>query len=55
VPDFSPLLRPLVLPPDTLAGWQEGWMLLEAVIFGVLITAVPSRSAARRRGNQPQI
>jgi hypothetical protein len=55
VADFSPLLRPLVLPPDTLAGWQEAWMLLAAVISGVLITAAPSLCGTRDGANQRQI
>jgi hypothetical protein len=47
VPDYSPLLRPFVLPPDALALWQEAWLLLAAVICGVLMTAAPSLSRAR--------
>ena len=44
VPDYSPLLRPFVLPPDALAPWQQAWMLFAAVTCGVLITAAPSVS-----------
>jgi hypothetical protein len=39
VPDFSPLLRPLVLPPGPLVTWQKAWMLFAAVVSGVLITS----------------
>lgn len=46
VPEFSPLLRPLVLPPSDLAPWQLAWMILAAVVYGVLITAAPVLSRA---------
>jgi hypothetical protein len=42
VPDFSPLLRPLVLPPGPLVSWQKIWMLFAALVVAVLVT---SRSA----------
>jgi hypothetical protein len=42
VPDFSPLLRPLVLPPGPLVSWQKIWMLCAALVVAVLVT---SRSA----------
>jgi hypothetical protein len=61
VPEYSPLLRPLVLPMPPLATWQRGWMVFAAVAFAVLITSGPSfehlgdvvrrtvRTRARRR------
>ena len=39
VPDFSPLLRPFVLPPAELLLWQKAWMMLAALVVGVLITS----------------
>jgi hypothetical protein len=41
VPEYSPLLRPLVIRPEILAHWQQGWMVLAAVILAVLITSGP--------------
>lgn len=41
VPEFSPLLRHLVIPPATLAGWQLVWMVFAAVVAAVLITSGP--------------
>ena len=51
VPDYSPLLRPLVLPPHAFARWQQAWMVLAAVICGVLMTSAPalSRDSLHRR------
>ena len=46
VPDFSPLLRPLVLTPGPLVGWQQIWMLFSALVAAVLMT---SRSAVAER------
>jgi hypothetical protein len=43
VPDFSPLLRPLVLPPGNLVLWQKSWMALAALIVAVLMTSRPER------------
>jgi hypothetical protein len=45
VPDFSPVLRPLVLPPGQLVAWQKTWMVLAAIVAAVLVTA---RSAVSR-------
>jgi hypothetical protein len=42
VPEFSPLLRPLVLRPEALASWQSLWMLFAAVVLAFLITSGPS-------------
>jgi hypothetical protein len=39
VPDFSPLLRPLVLPPGPLVTWQKIWMLFAALVAAVLATS----------------
>lgn len=50
VPDYSPLLRPLVLPPGALAPWQQEWMLFAAIICGVLMTSAPALS----RGSLPR-
>ena len=44
VPDFSPLLRPLVLPPGQLVAWQKTWMVLAAIVAAVLVTARPAVS-----------
>ena len=44
VPDFSPLLRPLVLPPGPLAGWQKIWMVFAGLVAAVLITSRPAVS-----------
>lgn len=44
VPDFSPLLRPLVLPPGPLATWQKIWMVFAAVVAAVLATSRPAVS-----------
>jgi hypothetical protein len=41
VPEYSPLLRPFVLPPPSLLPWQQAWMLFAAVVFAVLITSGP--------------
>ena len=56
VPEFSPLLRHLAIPPPVLAGWQQLWMVFAAVAAAVLITSGPalnqiveSVSAAIRR------
>ena len=38
VPDFSPLLRPLILPPGPLVAWQKIWMSLAAVVTIVVTT-----------------
>jgi hypothetical protein len=46
VPEYSPLLRPLVLPPGSLLGWQQAWMLFAAVVFAVLVTSPTSRTSA---------
>jgi hypothetical protein len=40
-PEYSPLLRPFVLPPDRLAAWQQAWMVFAAVALAVLTTAGP--------------
>jgi hypothetical protein len=50
VPDYSPLLRPLVLAPGALARWQQVWLLLAAVVLGVLMTSTPLLS----RGSLPR-
>lgn len=42
VPDFSPLLRPLVIRPPGLALWQQAWMVLAALVVAALLTAGPS-------------
>ncbi len=38
VPDFSPLLRPLILLPGPLLAWQKIWMALAAAVTIVLTT-----------------
>jgi hypothetical protein len=47
VPDFSPLLRPLVLPPGPLLAWQKVWMLFAAIVLAVLITPGMGRPGVR--------
>lgn len=42
VPDYSPVLRPLILLPGPLAVWQLCWMLFAASVLAVLITSGPS-------------
>lgn len=44
VPDFSPLLRPLVLPQGPLVNWQKIWMVFAAVVAAVLATSRPTVS-----------
>lgn len=39
VPEYSPLLRPLVLRTDPIPTWGVVWMLLCACVAGVLLTA----------------
>ncbi|MEN3337715.1 MAG: hypothetical protein V7647_1391 [Acidobacteriota bacterium] len=39
VPEFSPLIRPLVIPPASLAGWQVTWMLFAAIAGAALATS----------------
>jgi hypothetical protein len=39
VPDFSPLFRPLVLPPGPLVTWQKMWMVFAALVAAVLATS----------------
>lgn len=34
VPDYWPLLRPLVRPPGSLLGWQKIWMVFGALVGG---------------------
>ena len=50
VPEYSPLLRHFVIPPPTLAVWQQAWMVFAAVVVAVLITSGPA--LARRTGGQ---
>ena len=45
VPDFSPLFRPLVLPPGARALWQKTWLALAALVMAVTITC-PADGAA---------
>jgi hypothetical protein len=42
VPEYSPLLRPFVLPTPSLTGWQIGWLLFAAVAGAVLVTSGPA-------------
>jgi hypothetical protein len=42
VPEFSPLLRHLAMPPPVLAGWQQLWMVFAAIAAAVLITSGPA-------------
>lgn len=49
VPEYSPVLRPLVIRPESLAGWQQVWMVLAAVVAGVLTTSGPALSSAADR------
>jgi hypothetical protein len=49
VPEFSPLIRPFVIPPASLAGWQLTWMLFAAIAGAALATSsVPARSGDPR-------
>ena len=52
VPDFSPLLRPFVLPPGPLLGWQRIWMVFAALVAAVLMTShcAVSKSKPNRAG-----
>lgn len=53
VPEFSPLLRHLVIPPAApLAGSQHVWMVFAAVVAAVLMTSGP-RWGASLRGADP--
>jgi len=49
VPEYSPVFRPLVLPPGSLAPWQQAWMVLAAIVAAVLTTAGPALSTAADR------
>jgi hypothetical protein len=49
VPDFSPLFRPLVLPPGPLVTWQKIWLLFAAVVAAMLVT---SRSGPLKKEDQ---
>jgi hypothetical protein len=42
VPEYSPLLHHFVMPPNALARWQQGWMVLAAVVAAVLMTSGPA-------------
>lgn len=52
VPDFSPLLRPFVLPPGELVLWQKVWMMVAALAAALLITARPDAAAARESNDR---
>jgi hypothetical protein len=45
VPDYSPLLRPLILRAGPLPAWGVAWMALAACALGVLITPLLARTA----------
>jgi hypothetical protein len=51
VPDFSPLFRPLVLRPASLAAWQAAWMVLAAVVLAIL--AVTALSTTTPEPDEP--
>lgn len=42
VPEYSPLLRPFVLPSPPLAAWQTAWLLLAALTTALLVTSGPA-------------
>ena len=42
VPDYSPLLHPLVLPPAALSLSQEVWMIFAAIVAAMLLTSGPA-------------
>jgi hypothetical protein len=49
VPEYSPLLRPLVLRPESVAAWQQAWMVLAAFVAAVLTTSGPALSSVADR------
>jgi hypothetical protein len=44
VPDYSPLLHPLVFPPATLTVLQQVWMIFAATVVALLLTSGPALS-----------
>ena len=42
VPEYSPLVRPLVLDMPALVGWQQIWLVFAGVVLVVLVTSSPS-------------